>query len=83
MLQTDLFFNEAKSIFIVILLIFILKKGGGNTIMVIIRNGKEIELTWDEVSDAHKEFVTSWMSGVAISDFDVDESTASEIADRA
>lgn len=40
--------------------------------MVIIRNGKEIELTWDEVSDAHKEFVTSWMSGVAISDFDVD-----------
>lgn len=82
MLQTDLFFNEAKSIFIVILLIFILKKGG-NTIMVIIRNGKEIELTWDEVSDAHKEFVTSWMSGVAISDFDVDESTASEIADRA
>ena len=60
-----------------------LKKGGGNTIMVIIRNGKEIELTWDEVSDAHKEFVTSWMSGVAISDFDVDESTASEIADRA
>lgn len=82
MLQTDLFFNEAKSIFIVILLIFILK-GGGNTIMVIIRNGKEIELTWDEVSDAHKEFVTSWMSGVAISDFDVDESTASEIADRA
>lgn len=82
MLQTDLFFNEAKSIFIVILLIFILK-GGGNTIMVIIRNGKEIELTWDEVSDAHKEFVTSWMSGVAISDFDVDESTASEIVDRA
>lgn len=70
MLQTDLFFNEAKSIFIVILLIFILK--GGDTIMVIIRNGKEIELTWDEVSDAHKEFVTSWMSGVAISDFDVD-----------
>lgn len=82
MLQTDLFFNEAKSIFIVILLIFILKKGG-DTIMVIIRNGKEIELTWDEVSDAHKEFVTSWMSGVAISDFDVDESTASEIVDRA
>lgn len=81
MLQTDLFFNEAKSIFIVILLIFILK--GGGTIMVIIRNGKEIELTWDEVSDAHKEFVTSWMSGVAISDFNVDESTASEIADRA
>lgn len=36
MLQTDLFFNEAKSIFIVILLIFILK---GDTIMVIIRNG--------------------------------------------
>lgn len=61
MLQTDLFFNEAKSIFIVILLIFILK---GDTIMVIIRNGKEIELTWDEVSDAHKEFVTSWMSGI-------------------
>ena len=28
MLQTDLFFNEAKSIFIVILLIFILKGGG-------------------------------------------------------
>lgn len=27
MLQTDLFFNEAKSIFIVILLIFILKGG--------------------------------------------------------
>lgn len=69
MLQTDLFFNEAKSIFIVILLIFILK---GDTIMVIIRNGKEIELTWDEVSDAHKEFVTSWMSGIAVSDFDVD-----------
>lgn len=44
---------------------------------------KKIELTWDEVSDAHKEFVTSWMSGVAISDFNVDESTASEIADRA
>ncbi len=42
MLQTDLFFNEAKSIFIVILLIFILK---GDTIMVIIRNGEEIELT--------------------------------------
>ena len=61
MLQTDLFFNEAKSIFIVILLIFILK---GDTIMVIIRNVKEIELTWDEVSDAHKEFVTSWMSGI-------------------
>lgn len=61
MLQTDLFFNEAKSIFIVILLIFILK---GDTIMVIIRNRKEIELTWDEVSDAHKEFVTSWMSGI-------------------
>lgn len=61
MLQTDLFFNEAKSIFIVILLIFILK---GDTIMVIIRNGKEIELTWDEVSNAHKEFVTSWMSGI-------------------
>lgn len=80
MSQTDLFFNEAKSIFIVILLIFILK---GDTIMVIIRNGKKIELTWDEVSDAHKEFVTSWMSGVAISDFNVDESTASEIADRA
>ena len=32
--------------------------------MVIIRNGKKIELTWDEVSDAHKEFVTSWMSGI-------------------
>lgn len=44
MLQTDLFFNEAKSIFIVILLIFILK---GDTIMVIIRNGKEIELNKD------------------------------------
>lgn len=42
MLQTDLFFNEAKSIFIVILFIFILK---GDTIMVIIRNGEEIELT--------------------------------------
>lgn len=36
MLQTDLFFNEAKSIFIVTLLIFILKE---DTIMVIIRNG--------------------------------------------
>lgn len=36
MLQTDLFFNEAKSICIVTLLIFILKE---DTIMVIIRNG--------------------------------------------
>lgn len=63
MLQTDLFFNEAKSIFIVTLLIFILKE---DTIMVIIRNGKEIELIQDEVSDVHKEFVTSWMSGVAV-----------------
>lgn len=44
MLLTDLFFNEAKSIFIAILLIFILK---GDTIMVIIRNGKEIELNKD------------------------------------
>lgn len=80
MLQTDLFFNEAKSIFIVILLIFILK---GDTIMVIIRNGEEIELTQDEVSDAHKEFVTSWMSGVAVDDFSVNKDDAADVAECA
>lgn len=38
------------------------------------------ELIWDEVSEAHKTFVTSWMSGVIVNDFDVDENTAADVA---
>lgn len=33
--------------------------------MTIIRNGKEIKLTDDEIYKAHKEFVSTWMINTA------------------
>ena len=33
--------------------------------MTIIRNGKEIKLTYDEIYAAHKEFVSTWMINTA------------------
>lgn len=51
--------------------------------MKIIRNGKEIELTMDEVCEAHKEFVTSFMSGELIENHDIPEADADSLANRA
>lgn len=51
--------------------------------MKIIRNGKEIELTADEVFEAHKEFVTSFMSGELIGNHHIPESDADSLANRA
>lgn len=51
--------------------------------MKIIRNGKEIELTTDEVFEAHKEFVTSFMSNELIENHDIPEADADLLANRA
>lgn len=51
--------------------------------MKIIRNGKEIELTADEVFEAHKEFVTYFMSNELIGNHDIPESDADSLANRA
>lgn len=41
--------------------------------MYIERNGMQIELTTEEIFDAHKEFVTNWMKNTLENDFDVPE----------
>lgn len=51
--------------------------------MKIIRNNEEIELTMDEVFEAHKEFVASFMSGELIGNHDIPESDADSLANRA
>lgn len=51
--------------------------------MKIIRNGKEIELTTDEVFEAHKEFVTSFMSNELMENHDIPEADADSLANRA
>ena len=52
--------------------------------MTIIRNGVKIALTDDELSQAHKEFVTNFMTNELINNFDItDEETARNIADNA
>lgn len=51
--------------------------------MKIIRNNEEIELTMDEVFEAHKEFVTSFMSGELIGNHDIPEADADSLANRA
>lgn len=51
--------------------------------MKIIRNGKEIELTADEVFEAHKEFVTSFMSNELMENHNIPEADADSLANRA
>lgn len=51
--------------------------------MKIIRNGKEIELTRDEVFEAHKEFVTSFMSNELMENHNIPEADADSLANRA
>lgn len=51
--------------------------------MKIIRNGKEIELTADEVFEAHKEFVISFMSNELIENHDIPEADADSLANLA
>lgn len=51
--------------------------------MIIVRDGKEIELTRDEVSQAHKEFVINWMTGVLRSEYCFSESDIDKVANEA
>ena len=51
--------------------------------MNIIRNNEEIELTADEVFEAHKEFVTSFMSNELMENHDIPEADADSLASRA
>ncbi len=51
--------------------------------MKIIRNGKEIELTADEVFEAHKEFVVSFMSNELIESHGIPEADADSWGNRA
>lgn len=48
--------------------------------MIIIREGKEIQLTSDEIFLAHKEFVTDWMAEVLQTDFGFNIEDSKEIA---
>ena len=48
--------------------------------MIIKRDGKEYELTYEELSDANTEFVTNWMEEKLIEDFDVPEDIAADYA---
>lgn len=51
--------------------------------MKIIRDNKEIELTADEVFEAHKEFVVSFMSNELIENHNIPESEADSWGNRA
>ena len=44
--------------------------------MIIERDGKQYELTYEELSEANTEFVTNWMKKKLIEDFDVPEDIA-------
>ena len=48
--------------------------------MIIKRDGKEYELTYEELSEANTEFVTNWMKKKLIEDFNVPEDIAADCA---
>ena len=51
--------------------------------MKIVRAGKAYELTKDELYEAHKEFVTSWMAKTLEEDFGVPEDESWDYAELA
>lgn len=51
--------------------------------MTIIRSGEKIELTADEISLAHREFVTDWMAEALQNDFGLSVKDSCEYADIA
>lgn len=51
--------------------------------MKIVRDDKEYELTNDELYEAHKEFVISWMAKTLEGDFEVPEDESWDYAELA
>ena len=51
--------------------------------MKIIREGKEIELTSEELASAHAEFVTNFMRKTLEEDFDVAPEDSQQLAEQA
>lgn len=51
--------------------------------MKIVREGKEIELTSEELASAHAEFVTNFMRKTLEEDFDVAPEDSQQLAEQA
>lgn len=51
--------------------------------MKIIRDNKEIELTYQELYEAHKEFIVLYMQGELESSFDIPEADSIKVAEKA
>lgn len=51
--------------------------------MKITRDGKEYELTFEELTRANQEFVTNFMQETLESDFEIDEKDSEKLAEAA
>lgn len=51
--------------------------------MKIIREGKEFELTYQEMLEAHEQVVKGFMAGTLMDDFGLDREEAKTFADKA